>query len=403
MFRLSMSDNLRFQLEQEGYQNYAPTQTFRRPKDAIDNNYLIAAQRETFEESLKNLDSGSLCSRYSSYVSDLKLIRRDLGEANKRFLQNLAKEESVEVQKTQYMRTIQRRADGLTLTVSENELLDATTPELMLDYLAEHRARREKSQQEKTRLADLIESMESKASNLRGKYGASMILEDGQGYKRKFTSAAPGVEQPSKRPQSEVALSLVRRYTTDMILKLDFEKGIELIKEYRDSFQATHDMYTLYNMISCNMESSKQTMDRLGMAKMIFEGLVKERQVDFNRNLSIIMSVAENAKEMKLPALKSRRDKLEAVKKTKEIKPQPKRQSFEKNPRKGNYTRGKGRSRGRGRSDWSRPYPPQGYKTEYPPRKFEDNKAKEPNKSQTDQNFRGRGRGGFRGGRGGQY
>ena len=139
---------MRFQLEQEGYQNYAQTQMYRRAKDSIDNNYLVSARKETYEESLRNLDSGSLCSRYSSYVSDLKLIRRDLGEANKRFLANLKIEEEVETQKTEYLQLSQRRANGITLTIQENNLLDETTLDLMNDYLAEHRAKREKSQQE---------------------------------------------------------------------------------------------------------------------------------------------------------------------------------------------------------------------------------------------------------------
>ena len=398
-----MSDNMRFQLEQEGYQNYAQTQMYRRAKDSIDNNYLVSARKETYEESLRNLDSGSLCSRYSSYVSDLKLIRRDLGEANKRFLANLKIEEEVETQKTEYLQLSQRRANGITLTIQENNLLDETTLDLMNDYLAEHRAKREKSQQEKTRLADSIENLENKATNLRRKQGASMIIEDGQGYKRKFTSALPGVEQPNKRPQNEVALSLIRRYTTEMVLKLDYEKGIVLIKEYRDSFVATNDMYTLYNMICTNMENSKMTMDRLSMAKMVYEGLVKDRQVDFNRNLATIMAVAENAKEMKLPALKSKRDKLDLVKKVKETKPVAKKPVYEKPARRGNYNRGRGRNKGRGRPFWQPYYPSQSPKPEFSGRKFEDQKIKDPVKNQTDHTFRGRGRGGFRGGRGGQY
>ena len=159
------------------------------------------------------------------------------------------------------------------------------------------------------------------------------------------------------------------------------------------------------------MESSKNTMDRLSMAKMVYEGLNRERQTDFNRIIATLMAVSENAKEMKKPALKFNREKLDAAKKAKEVKTPAK----QKTPRGNINTRGRGRGRGgRGRGGQKRRHndyferdsrdnryehrentyessEPKIVKPEYYPEK--------PSGSGGD-GYRGRGRGGFRGSRG---
>ena len=61
-----MSDNLKFQLEAETYSSLTAnpmSALFKRGRDNIDNNYLIPTQKESYDESLKELESGSLSSR----------------------------------------------------------------------------------------------------------------------------------------------------------------------------------------------------------------------------------------------------------------------------------------------------------------------------------------------------
>ena len=389
-----MSESLKYQLENESNGLYNPRGNYK--KNMIDNQYLIPYSKEGFEDSLKDLETGSACSRYSSYMTDLKIIKNDLGEAHKKFQKARTNEIFAEEQKQIYLTLLKRSEDGLNLTPAETDLLNQTSPVLMEKYLSEFKTTREKCQTEKTRLADLVETMEVKSANLRTKHGASLIFEDSNGtYKRKFTSAAAGVLQPNKRSKEDVALSLIQRFTTEKLLKLDFDKGLSLIKEYRDTWAISSDMHYLYSMIASNMESSRNTIDRLGMSKMLFEGLNKERQVDYSRTIATLMAVTESSKEMKKPALKSRREKDEQAKKVKEVKTKPKPKPFHDN------NRGRVRGRGRGRGNNS-----------YRPRKepyFDQEKAAQPTEkpekinSGHTEGFRGRGRGGFRGGRGSKY
>jgi hypothetical protein len=403
-----MSDNLKFHLDSETYHNMtANPMSSMYKKNQIDNNYLIPTGKESYEDSLKELESGSLSSRYSSYMSDLKIIRKDLSEAHVKFSKARLAEEYAEKSRAEYHRILQREADGLTLSPAELSLLDQTNPELMEKFLSEFKVAREKCQQEKSRLADLMESLEGKATTIRTKYGASVIFEDEHGrFRRKFTSAAAGVLQPNKRSQQEVALTLINRFTTEKLLKLDFEKGVSLIKEYRDSWEVTHDMHALFSLIANNMEASKNTMDRLSMSKMVYEGLNRERQADFNRTIATLMSVAENAKEMKKSALRSKREKDEANKKAKDTKTPGKQKSI----RGGSLGRGRGRGRGgsRGRGGQKRKfyekYDSRDNRDYYEPTEQKTPKPEfhvEKPVNTGGENFRARGRGGHRGSRGG--
>ena len=235
---------------------------------------------------------------------------------------------------------------------------------------------------------------------------------------KKFTSATVGIQQPNKRDQKEVALALIKRFTTaESLLKIDFEKGLLLVKEYRDSFEPTHDMNYLFSLIANNMENSRSIIDRMGFCKMIFEGLNKERQQDFNRSINNLISNKENLAEMRLPALKERRDKILAEKLKKSApKVADKAKLGKNNKTRGSFRgrnrgRGRGRSKGRGRGGYSG-----GYKNFYEPYQQQQPWFQEPAGAQPPQTqdkpvgdnnpaggFRGRGRGGFRGGRGGRY
>ena len=412
-------EQLRAQLELESSRSYVPMSLYNKSKNDIDNNYLVPTSNEALEQSLQGLGSGSIIARYNSYMVDVKVVKKDLAEAFLKYTRAREAEELSERQKLDFCRITSRRDEGLNLTDAETDLLNMGTLSGMEQYVTEQRTNREKAQQRKTTLTDQLESLETKASNLRNKHGASVIMQDEYGRNvRKFTSATVGIMQPNKRDQKEVALALIKRFTTpESLLKLDFEKGLLLVKEYRDSFEPTHDMNYLYSLIANNMENSRTIIDRMGFSKMLFEGLNKERQADFNRAISNLSSNKENLAEMRLPALKERRDKLLAEKQKKSApKVVDKTKLGKSNKTRGGFRgkgrgRGRGRSRGRGRGGYNG-----GHKTfyePYAPQWYPDTSTQTPQGSQNtdkpsgDNNpsggFRGRGRGGFRGGRGGRY
>jgi hypothetical protein len=412
-------EQLRAQLELESSRSYVPMSLYNKGKNDIDNNYLVPTSNEALEQSLQGLGSGSIIARYNSYMVDVKVVKKDLSEAFLKYTRAREAEELSERQKIDFCRITSRRDEGLNLTDAEADLLNRGTLIGMEQYVTEQRTNREKAQQRKATLTDQLESLETKASNLRNKHGASVIMQDEYGRNvRKFTSATVGIMQPNKRDQKEVALALIKRFTTpESLLKLDFEKGLLLVKEYRDSFEPTHDMNYLYSLIANNMENSRTIIDRMGFSKMLFEGLNKERQADFNRAISNLSSNKENLAEMRLPALKERRDKLLAEKQKKSApKLVEKTKPGKSNKTRGGF-RGRGRGRGRGRSkSRGRGGYNGGHKTfyePYAPQWYPDTSTQNPQGSQNtekpsgDSNptggFRGRGRGGFRGGRGGRY
>ena len=408
-------EQLRAQLEIESSRSLPPLSLYGKGKNDIDNNYLVPQSNEALEQSLQGMGTGSIIARYNSYMSDVTVVKKDLSEAFARYKIARETEELAEHQKIDFQRMTRRREEGLTLTQAETNLLNTATAEGMDMYVMEQKTFREKAQQRKTTLTDQLESLETKASNLRNKHGASVIMQDEHGRNvRKFTSATVGIKQPNKRDQKEVALALIKRFTTpESLLKLDFEKGLLLVKEYRDSFEPTHDMNYLYSLIANNMENSRTIIDRMGCAKMIYEGLNRERQNDFNRAISNLSSNKENLAEMRLPALKERRDKLLAEKLKKSApKTAEKAKLGKSNKSRGGHRgrgggRGKGRSRGRGRGGYGG-----GHKGYYEPYAQQPNWYQEPGSQKTTNldkptgesptgGFRGRGRGGFRGGRGG--
>jgi hypothetical protein len=413
-------EQLRAQLEIESSRSVAPLSLYSKGKNDIDNNYLVPQSNEALEQSLQGLGSGSIIARYNSYMCDVKVVKKDLTEAFSRYKTAREIEELAERQKIDFQRMTLRREEGLTLTQAEANLLNTATAEGMDIYVNEQKTHREKAQQRKTTLTDQLESLETKASNLRTKHGASVIMQDEYGRNvRKFTSATVGIKQPNKRDQKEVALALIKRFTTpESLLKLDFDKGLLLVKEYRDSFEPTHDMNYLYSLIANNMENSRHIIDRMGLAKMIYEGLNKARQNDFNRAISNLSSNKENLAEMRLPALKERRDKSLAEKLKKSAPKIAERAKLGRNnktrgnPRGRGRGRGRGRSRGRGRGGYG------GHKGYYEPYAqqapwFQEPSSQGSQPPQTQEKpagennptggFRGRGRGGFRGGRGGRY
>jgi hypothetical protein len=414
-------EQLKAQLELESSRSYAPLSLFGKNKNDIDNNYLVPQTNEALEQSLQGLGSGSIIARYNSYMCDVKVIKKDLSEAFSDYKRKREAEETAERQKVDYWRMRKRREEGLTLTAAEADLVNNATVEGMNAYVNEQKSHREKAQQRKTTLTDQLENLETKASNLRNKHGASVIMQDEYGRNvRKFTSATVGIQQPNKRDQKEVALALIKRFTTpESLLKLDFDKGLLLVKEYRDSFEPTHDMNYLYSLIANNMENSKFIIDRIGFSKMLYEGLNKERQNDFNRAISNLSSNKENLAEMRLPALKERRDKLlaEKLKKsTPKSAEKAKTGKFNK-PRGGQRNRGRGRgrgrSRGRGRGGYGGSHKNYYDSYQQQPRWFQEPSSQPAQASQSQEkptgdnnpagSFRGRGRGGFRGGRGGRY
>jgi hypothetical protein len=90
-------EQLKAQLELESSRNFIPLANYKGKND-IDNNYLIPQSNEALEQSLQGLGSGSIIARYNSYMVDVKVVKKDLSEAIKKYKQAREIEELAEGQ-----------------------------------------------------------------------------------------------------------------------------------------------------------------------------------------------------------------------------------------------------------------------------------------------------------------
>ena len=128
--------------------------------------------------------------------------------------------------------------------------------------------------------------------------GFNIYRKDGRVY-LKFIGASMDEVQSNKRPKEQVALYFVRMLTkVEKLIKISLEPCLDLLKEYRDCYAATHRTYKMFNVAITRIEQNKNSLTRFDLTQLIYDLLTSERQVEYLASIKIAMESPESKKEM---------------------------------------------------------------------------------------------------------
>jgi hypothetical protein len=262
------------------------------------NNYCIDPTDQDLQD-MNKLDSAASTNRFNVYQSELEIMSSDMQRLKNETDSLLKKEKSVYDHKDVYLAIAYKRDNNLQVLPHEQNILLGITLEIIEDWCLKSTKLRAESQARKIHMMGEIDKLEKKCTELLSDSSTNMIYrKDGRVY-LKFTGAGMDEDQPNKRPKEQVALYFVRMLTkVEKLIKISLEPCLDLLKEYRDCYVATHRTYKMFNVAITRIEQNKNSLTRFDLTQLIYDLLTSERQVEYLASIKIAMESPESKKEM---------------------------------------------------------------------------------------------------------
>jgi hypothetical protein len=262
------------------------------------NNYCIDPTDQDLKD-MNKLDSSANTNRFNVYQSELDIMSSDMQRLKTETDSLLSKERAVYAHKDEFVEISYKKNNNLQIQPHEQEILMGITIEKLEDWCLKSTKLRSESQARKIHMMGEIDKLEKKCSELLSDSSSNMIYrKDGRVY-LKFTGASMDEEQPNKRPKEAVALFFVRMLTkVDKLIKISLEPCLDLLKEYRDCYEATHRTYKMFNVAITRIEQNKNSLTRFDLTQLVYDLLTSERQVEYLASIKIAMESPESKKEM---------------------------------------------------------------------------------------------------------
>ena len=281
------------------------------------NNYCIDPTDQDLKD-MNKLDSAASTNRFNVYQSELDIMSSDMQRLKNETDALLEKERSVHNHKDAFVKITFKKDNNQQIQPHEENILLGLTLEILEDWCLKSTKLRSESQARKIHMMGEIDKLEKKCTELLSDSSTNMIYrKDGRVY-LKFTGASMDEDQPNKRPKEQVALYFVRMLTkVEKLIKISLEPCLDLLKEYRDCYVATHRTYKMFNVAITRIEQNKNSLTRFDLTQLIYDLLTSERQVEYLASIKIAMENPESKKEMIKLASSNNRDLAELKNKLK--------------------------------------------------------------------------------------